>query len=512
MRVLFINKILDRDSVGRMPLGCLYLSSSLKQSGHEVKLVDACDYGRVKRCIKKYHPEALLFSTRTGFHHYYRALNKRLKDEFGNLYSVFGGPHATFSPEIINEDGIDAICRGEGEGALADFLHKKEKEEDYRKTENFWVKEDGEIYRNGVRPLIDAIDAVLFPDRDLLKEYKSVRHFRIRNFIASRGCPYSCSYCFNEPYFSIYENKGRRLRRRGVDNVLEEIEEERRKSPFDIVQFEDDIFGSSTDWLIEFQQQYPQRVGLPFICNMRPELITAETAALLKAAGCISVWVGIESKNEEIRKKILNRNITDRQIDAAVGHLARHEINYVFEIMIGLPASTIHNDLESLEFCMKWKPAYVDSSIYQPYPGTALSAMALGTREWDGDYEKIGDFHETTCLALTSKKEIENLQALFYCIVRYSFLKKCMFVLIKLPLKNMYRFIHVLLKGLVFSTKITPMKINRYYFPYVYRTLFRRGTQKLGTLHTSLSQKTTPEKACNPAVPTDRRIGRGLLI
>src|SRR3990167_2503356 len=119
MKVLFINKFLDKHTIYRVPLGILYLSSSLKKAGHDVCICEPSRQGIDDR-IQQIKPDIIGYSLRTGFHRYYIDLNKKLKKKF-KFFSVFGGPHATFFPEMINEEGVDCVALGECDSAFVEL-------------------------------------------------------------------------------------------------------------------------------------------------------------------------------------------------------------------------------------------------------------------------------------------------------------------------------------------------------------------------------------------------------
>ena len=147
------------------PIGIMALSSFLKQNGHECFFVDLVlekDYLKVIQNIK---PDIIAYSITTGKHVYYQQVNLKLKEKF-NFNAIFGGPHTTFFPEFIEEKGVDVICRGEGEYPLLEFAEALQLQKDYRGIKNLWVKKDGKIYRNEVRPLIEDLDSLPFIDRE----------------------------------------------------------------------------------------------------------------------------------------------------------------------------------------------------------------------------------------------------------------------------------------------------------------------------------------------------------
>nr|VFJ67866.1 MAG: Radical SAM superfamily enzyme YgiQ, UPF0313 family [Candidatus Kentron sp. FW] len=398
MRILFINDLLGKDAMGRTPLGVLYLSSALKRAGHAVDLVDTKRFSDITRKIEDFRPDMLLFSVRTTHQGMYAQLNRKIKGVHPDLFSIFGGPHPTFYPQLIhNDEAVDAVCIGEGEEAIVDFMERLEDKGDYHLTPNFWVRRKGHIHKNPVRKLIEDIDTISFPDRDLLDAYPVVRGLPIRNFITSRGCPYNCTYCFNHAYNEIYQGLGKRIRRRSVDNVIAEIEQEQNNNPFQLVQFEDDIFVMQGKWLREFAPKYKKRIGLPFMCNARAELVTEKAVSLIKEAGCVSVCVGVESGDEAVRKELLKRNNTDSVTIECVRLLQHTGIFVLTENILGLPETSIDDDFKTLELNRILKPGFANPSIYQPYPGTDLG--------WESGQERRGHFPETIRISRISSMQ-----------------------------------------------------------------------------------------------------------
>ena len=135
MRVLFVEKQIDYE-----PLGLLYLSSVLRQAGHEVRLAIAADEDPVA-VARAWQPDVVGYSVYTGSQTYYRDLNLRIKEAVPDVVSVFGGPHPTYFPEYVEEPGVDAVCIGEGEGAMLDLVEALEAGRPLTGIENWWFKD-----------------------------------------------------------------------------------------------------------------------------------------------------------------------------------------------------------------------------------------------------------------------------------------------------------------------------------------------------------------------------------
>src|SRR5262245_44151271 len=118
MRILFIDEYLPQEM-----LGIMWVSRALKDAGHETKALFVPDKKWLQK-LREYNPDVVCYSVTTGMHVYLADINRRVKQELPNVISVFGGPHPTFTPEYVETDGIDAVCRGEGEYAIVDLVNR----------------------------------------------------------------------------------------------------------------------------------------------------------------------------------------------------------------------------------------------------------------------------------------------------------------------------------------------------------------------------------------------------
>lgn len=456
MRILFINKFLDKHTIYRVPLGILYLSSALKKSGHQVFI---CEPSREDVFLKmmEIKPDIVGYSIRTGFHRYYIDLNKELKKSF-KFFSIFGGPHATFFPEMIEEENIDCVALGEGESALVDLLNRFEKKEPYFETKNFWFKKGNKILKNGLRNLEQNLDNLSFPDRSLLNYFKEIKFSKIHNFITSRGCPYDCSYCFNHQLKEMYAGE-QYIRRRSVDNVIFEIEQTAQNYNLKRVHFEDDTFNMDKEWLKEFVEKYPK---IPFKCNIRANLVDEETIQLLKEANCISVTFAIEAGNDRIRNEILHRNMTKNQIIHCAQMLKKYKIKFITENILANPTSTLIDDLETLDLNLICQPDYPTVSLLQPYPRTEIFEIALENNQFTKEkINKIESFFKTSPLEITNKIERTNLQRLFAIVIAFPFLRKYVdFLIRRRKIGFVYYFLYSLWRPYCLMVKIMPHKLS----------------------------------------------------
>ncbi len=400
------------------PLGLMYLSSAAKTAGHDVELASTKD--DLERKLAEFKPGVVGYSVITGDHNFYLELNKQLKRNHKFL-SVFGGPHPTFFPSIIQEEEVDVVCRGEGENAFVDLLDTLDSPGAISNIPNLVVKKGDKITSNPLRPLTD-VNGLPFPDRSLVAELKGVGDGPIKHFISSRGCPFNCSYCFNESFSELYKGLGQRVRFRDVSSVVDEIEEVTHNSPTRFVYFQDDTFTLNKTWLTQFADEYSKRISLPFHCHVRPNTLDKEKADLLQKAGCYSVHIAAETANDRLRNKVLNRGMTQDQILNASKLLRDRGIRFMLQNMIGLPSGSLKDDFDTLELNIRCKPDYSWVSIFQPYPGTRLAKFCQDNGFYRGDFNDLGsNFFDSSKLNFTDeyKNQLANLQKLFAVFVEY---------------------------------------------------------------------------------------------
>jgi radical SAM superfamily enzyme YgiQ (UPF0313 family) len=399
------------------PLGLMYLSSVLKQNGHQTKLGIIGGERDLEQVVLEYRPDVVAASVMTGSHVEFMEIVSRLKKR-RPFVAMMGGSHPTFYPDVIEEyPDLDAVVTGEAEDAVKEFANASEKGGDVTKIHNLWVRKNGQIYKNEMRDLEEDIDNLPFPDRDLVYDHSLWRRQPIRHFIAARGCAYRCTYCFNNAVAEIYKGKGKWVRWRSVESVVREVKDVMKKYGGEFVYFQDDIFIMDKKWLAEFAQTYSREVRLPFHCHVRPNLVDEASARLLKEAGCYSVHMALETADDDLRK-LIERDMPKETIVNACRCLNGNGIKIMLQNILGLPTSSLKQDFETLEMNILCEPLYAWCSLFQPYPGLELTRYAKekGLLEPKGGngYDDIGKkFFEASILKLEHKKEREFLQKWF---------------------------------------------------------------------------------------------------
>lgn len=443
-------------------LGIMYLSSALKIEGHQTELAYAKELGfrKLDKLLFNYRPEIVACSIMTGEHNealkYIRYLKKN-----NQFLSVFGGPHPTFFPEFINENGVDAICIGEGDLVFPKFCNILENKGAYWTAENFYVKVNEIIYKNDLGQLVEDLDSLPFPDRDIM--YST--DFKLceagpKLFTVSRGCPYRCTYCFNHKYNEMYKNNGKILRHRSPESIVKEIREVKNKYNMTWTYFADDTFLLKPEgWLEKFCTLYKNEINLPFGCSVRANVVNQDVI-FLKNAGLWGAWMGVECANVIAANEIFHRNMDNDTLLKAAVLLHENGIKICAQNIVGLPAKNAFEiDKETLDFNIKLKPEHPLASILYPYPGTEIETYAIKHGFLKEKAVPLETNKTSSMLDFSSKMEkrkIENLHKLFAIFVWLPFLRKYCDFICSLPLGWLFKILFYLSYGFGFKVKMSP--------------------------------------------------------
>ncbi|HSJ54910.1 MAG TPA: radical SAM protein [Anaerolineae bacterium] len=458
--MLFVEQQIDYE-----PQGIMVLSSVLKAAGHKVELAVAA-HGDPVALALGFRPDVVAYSVITGSQRFYLDLNRRLKAELPGLFAVFGGPHPTFFPEMTREEGVDGLCRGEGETAFVSLLDGLANggREAVLGLANWSFRQNGQVVSNPVGPYLEDLDSLPFPDRALVYERDPVTsRSKIKHFLAGRGCPYNCTYCFNHALSELYRGKGRRFRLRSVEAVIDEVRWVREHYPLEFVVFVDDTFVLSPGWLAEFAVEFPRKVGLPFFCNTRANLVTAEQVRLLKEAGCHTVSMGVEAGNDRIRNELLKRQMSREQIVDAAHLIHEGGLRLTTTNMIGLPSSTLANDFETLELNARLRPAYAHAFIFQPYPRTELGEFTREQGWMVGTFDDIGEVawdHSVLSFDDDHKRGLSILQRFFAIGVEWPRLVPLIRRLTRVPDNRLFWLLNKAWKGWAIKNRVHPVKLS----------------------------------------------------
>jgi radical SAM superfamily enzyme YgiQ (UPF0313 family) len=385
-------------------------------------------------------------SATTGLHRVYVRWARRLRRRFPDKALVLGGPHPTFFPQVVEQAPLDGVCIGEGEESFPEFV-------DLWKAglpsvpDGWWIRRDGgrgPVERGRPRPPVRDLDALPAPAFDLF--YDAERRYRAlpqKAFLATRGCPYRCSYCFNRTLNERYRPYGPLMRARDPDLLVDDILRVRDRWGIRLVWFLDANFVAFGPWFDEFCRVYRRRVGLPFMCKLRPERATERTVRMLVETGCTAVGVGIESGAERLRREVLARPAADAEILAGCRRLKAHGVRILSFSMLGIPGESLDEALRTVALNVACGVDFAAATILQPYPGTEIARWAIEHGHFDGDFDRLSySYFAPSPFRFPSpehRDRITNLQRLFSFAVEFPEVRRRVRRLLDLPPNRVFR-------------------------------------------------------------------------
>jgi anaerobic magnesium-protoporphyrin IX monomethyl ester cyclase len=399
--------------------GIISLGAALRRAGHEVALAYARQVTELFDDPKVQHADVLAVSATTGLHRVYLEWVSALRRRFPTKCFVMGGPHPTYFPEVIEQGPLDAVCIGEGEESFPEFLAGWAAGAT-QPPAGFWVRRErgtGVVVRGAERGPVRDLTSLPTPAYDLFYDDRRFRHLDLRIFLATRGCPYRCSYCFNRTLNERYRPYGPLIRTTDPERLADDIEQVRDRWGLKLVWFLDANFVADVRWLERFAAVYQRRIRLPFFCKLRPERATQRIVDTLVQSGCTGVGVGLESGSERLRRDVLHRPVRDAAILEGCRRLKAAGITLMAFSMLGIPGEELDEALRTLALNVACGVDHASATILQPYPGTELARWAVQEGFFAGDFGHLGtsyfDPSPFTHLSEHDRGRITNLSRLF---------------------------------------------------------------------------------------------------
>ena len=423
MRLAFVYIDPSYQAMGPFHVGIASLIAYLRRGGHECQFFhlmgDVAEEEYID-FLKKNRPDVVAFSIMTNAFPHVAPLASLTK-RHSEALTICGGVHATLSPEeTIALEGIDVVCLGEGEEPLFDLCQGLEEGKDISNIPNLWVKRGETVQRNPLRPLIADLDALPPLDREVFpyKDSFDLKFMKRGVFMASRGCPYNCNYCCNHAMKQLYGGD-KYIRFRSVQNLVDEVEMVARSFPdMEYTVFHDDLLPMKKEWFADFTSEYRSRIKLPFEMNCHPNLMDREIAQMAKSAGCSLIRFGLESGNDHIRRKVLDRQVSTKRIIDAFACCDEAGIPTLSYNMIGLPYETRPQILDTIKLNGRVRPKVFHVSIFYPYAGT--KAYEICKREGFLTDKHIDTYYEDSVLQQesVSPEQLRALRRRFQFFVR----------------------------------------------------------------------------------------------
>ena len=367
-----------------MPLNLAYLAAFIREKVNcEIQVMDCenkgLSYGEIQKQVKDIKPDVVGITFPTPSFEHVVKITEDIKSTGYPTKVVVGGAHPSdFPKETAFIPSIDFVVFGEGEITFLELIEAiRDGRDEYSGIKGIAYKRGGEVIVNEERPLLEDIDTLPFPARDLfdLSLYypaatKKVSNFKSTSIISSRGCPYDCIHCISKLIWK------QRVRYRSLDSLIREIKH--CIDTYDIREFNfyDDTFTINKKRVMDFAKRISsEKIEIAWICFGRVNTIDAEMAEAMKNAGCRKVSFGLESGSQKILD-IMRKQSTLKMAREAVRVVNAAGMQVHASFMIGNIGETPKTIRETIDFAKSLDLDNATFFITAPFPGTELYRIA----------------------------------------------------------------------------------------------------------------------------------------
>lgn len=285
---------------------------------------------------------------------------------YGHVAAVHGSDASDHVSEYLNA-GFRYVLLGEVESTLLELAAGKEIADIAGLA--YLSPMTGQVRYNSPRLLRTNLDSLPLPAWDLVdvEKYRQAwlgaHKFFSLNMVSSRGCPYKCNWCAKPIYGNSYHA-------RSAHCVAQEMLYLKREFRPDHIWFADDIFALSAKWTLEFAEAVEKlNAQIPFKMQSRCDLMTRQTVAALKRAGCREIWMGAESGSQRILDA-MEKGIRVEHVYRARQNLLQHGIRAGLFLQFGYRGETWEDIGATVRMVRETKPDDIGVSVSYPMPGT----------------------------------------------------------------------------------------------------------------------------------------------
>ena len=339
---------------------------------------------------------------------------------------IVGGVHAIFSPEdVIKYGAVDMVCLGEGEECIVELCNRMQQGEDYSTVGNIWVKtKDGTMVRNPKTSVQDMrtlpiLDFTMFQPERIYRPMAG-KVYRMIPVEFSRGCIYKCTYCSAPAFDSTFQEQGKWLRDKPMSQIFHEIEFYIEKYGVEYFYFVSETFlAMPRKRFEEFIEGY-RKIKIPFWFNTRPETVNVDVIGQLEEVGCHRISMGVEAGNEEYRKTMLKRPVSNKKVIEASRILMDSKIQFSVNNIIGFPDETRPMIFDTINLNREFIADSHGCYLFQPYRGTWLYEYSVQKGYWPKDRLSVDlNLEPSLDMPTITKEELKGLHRTFPLYVRF---------------------------------------------------------------------------------------------
>ena len=426
---------------GNLPLGLMYIAAVLQRANYKVEILDAFMAGddfqksgetitfglafdKIAQEIRARKPDIVGIAGpfTCQMDNSIKASNI-VKEVDPHILTVMGGPHVTLVLKEFLEEvkTVDIAVAGEGEYTLLEIAQYFEGQKQLSDIKGIAYRQNGVVLVNERRKFIDDLDKLPYPAYDLvdMEQYLSPEKIGYRSFqnraismITSRGCPFNCCFC------AVHLHMGQGFRANSADYVLDHIQHVVDKFNVKNIFFEDDNltldlkrFEAICDGLIERKI----KIGWETPNGVRADCLNMDLLRKMKQSGCKSVFVGVESGDQQILDKVICKNLDLNRVIEFAKNARKIGLKTGAFYIIGFPGETKEDMQRTVDFALELKRKYdVGMHLFAATPsfGTRLyeECKAKGYLPTDLTWNSFAQARQAKGVPLITTNEFTALE------------------------------------------------------------------------------------------------------
>ncbi|MBS3083209.1 cobalamin-dependent protein [Candidatus Pacearchaeota archaeon] len=374
-----------------IPLGLLYISSTIKREGYVVNSVNLNHMdGTISEIMKKELDKEkydVVCTSLIGGPSYpiVEKIVESTKEHITKPKIIIGGALITSEPELMFSSlGIDFGVLGEGEITIVELLEAIRKGvKEPKKIKGIIYKDNNEkIIKTEKREPIKDLTSISYPDFEGFEFSEYLKHLSSNQqtynqsydyplpypLLASRSCPFQCTFC--------YHSIGYAYRERPISDVINEIKKAIKDYKMNIIAIYDDMFSYKKERLYEFcneiikiNKEIPWK--LKWSCQLSVANLDRDLLKKMKESGCELISYGFESYSQKVLDS-MRKPITPEKIDFAIKATLAEKIGILGNFIFGDVAETKETAKQTLDYWKKNCRGQVALGFIQPFPGSAI--------------------------------------------------------------------------------------------------------------------------------------------
>ena len=412
------------------PLGVTYLAGAVRAAGFPVSIIDAhaldLSHERMLKLLGRLKPAVVGITSTTFNWPVVAELARRIRGALAKVQIWVGGPQLSLFPDeclASTAGAVDLAVVGEGDETLVELLRRLEAGDELLGAAGTITRGvDGELVRGPPAAIIKDLDNLPLPALDLLPmgNYRALSlPVPFVSMVTSRGCPFRCRYCSQVYVGGVY-------REQSADRVVEEVKRAVRQYHAKEIIFFDETFTLTRKRILDVCQGILS-AGLKVRWNVRTRMdrLDDELLAAMKAAGCWSIHVGIESGSPRVQK-LMNKRLKLERLPPVLAAARRLGMETRGYFMLGYPGETRAEMEETIRLSLELPLDWASFTITQPMAGTDIFHDALEEGLFDEDYWRnytLGKVSEPPGYFVSEEASAADLEALLRSAYRRFYLR-----------------------------------------------------------------------------------------